>query len=205
MAKFLNSITCVFNGDWNNLFMQPDWIAQNIFQQDTLEVSVNGYSNNISVAFKNENVVLHPSQMQVVFNFTKESCDSSYDYFCQCINNYLKKAHTTMLTSYGINGDFLDQGDVYTSIVDDMKDNNGLMENSCEIVSTRVSKTVRYDKKVFNIETFNDNGDTKIHINEHHEGPFEQKDYPKFDKQMISDFVRDCWHLLFAIGYEKEE
>ena len=36
MAKFLNLLTCVFNGDWNNLFMQPDWIAQNIFQQDTL-------------------------------------------------------------------------------------------------------------------------------------------------------------------------
>lgn len=205
MATIKDSITCVFNGDWNSLYAQPEWIAQNVFEQDTLEVAVNGFGNNINVLFKCNNVLIHPSQSQVIFTLLKDCTKDSFAFFCQCINNYIRKAQTTSLISYGFNLEFSDNSDLFATITDNLKENRGLIESGCEIVSTKIVKTVKYHDSVFILDSSMENGETKIRINEHHEGPIAQDSYPEFTPDTFVSFITHGWDLVTAIGYEKEE
>ena len=65
---FLNdSLTVVLVGDWNKLYIQPDWVANNIYETEEIEIGVNGQGSDFSVSYRCDNVIISPDQGKVVF------------------------------------------------------------------------------------------------------------------------------------------
>ena len=70
---FLNdSLTVVLVGDWNKLYIQPDWVANNIYETEEIEIGVNGQGSDFSVSYRCDNVIISPDQGKVVLTGTPQ-------------------------------------------------------------------------------------------------------------------------------------
>jgi len=166
-----SSLAFVINGDWNRLYTQPDWIAKNVYEMDSID--------------------------------SKEKV--SLDYFCSIINKFVSEAYTPHIVSYGLNVDFIDDGDRFANMTDEMTDSQGLIDCGIEIVDTRIHRTVKMQDVIFNLDCSIKNGKYLLHINEHHEGVLKQDDFPAISKDYIERFFDNCWIIARAQGYDMEE
>ena len=117
MKKLENSFTIVLNGDWNILYTQPDWLADNIFEKSEIEVGINGIGSHVNVLYKCGDIVINPSQSQVIFSVDNEN-DDNINQACKYVNNFLTKAYTPQLNAFGLNAVFEDSGEIIASIFD---------------------------------------------------------------------------------------
>ena len=204
MQKKNDSLTVVLNGDWNKYYIQPAWIAQHVFELETIEVGINYENDNVEVLFQSNNVVIRPTRSKVVFSALSVE-EETIGLFCKCVNNFLQKATTPFLTSFGFNSDFLGDAAIFSELVDSMGENCALIEAEAEIVNTRIEKTIRLGGKVYNLSSSIDSQSKFIlHINEHNEGPFEANNYPVISKEVVETFWKNCWKIANALGYEED-
>lgn len=60
---FLNdSLTVVLVGDWNKLYIQPDWMASNVFEKEEIEIGINGQGADFSVSYRRDGIIISPGQ-----------------------------------------------------------------------------------------------------------------------------------------------
>lgn len=203
MEKKIGSLTAVFNGDWNNLYIQPDWLAKNVYEQPEIEVGVNGIGAMVNVLYKYGNVVINPSQNQVIFSAEADDKET-IDLFCKAANNFLTKAHTPRLISFGLNADFEDTGDKFAETIDKMWDNDALIECGCEIIATKISRSISLDGNIYNIDCVFNGNTLMMHINEHHSGANDKADFPSLKDEYVNRFWDECWKIIGAMGYERE-
>ena len=76
MVLVNDSLTVVLVGDWNKLYIQPDWMASNIFEKEELEIGVNGQGTDLSVAYRGDGVIISPSQSRMVFSVINTDDDT---------------------------------------------------------------------------------------------------------------------------------
>lgn len=200
---FLNdSLTVVLVGDWNKLYIQPDWIAENVYEANEIEIGVNGQGSDFSVTYRCDNVIISPDQRKVVFSVTNTDANT-LEKLSLCVNNFLAKAYTTALFAYGINGSFTDDDcSNFTQVLDDMTDTNRILENGYKIDSTKISRTLSKNDKVINMESNLENARLEIQFNEHHSNP---KEIPIFDIKLLNNFIVECSEIVKHLGYELEE
>lgn len=59
---FLNdSLNVVLVGDWNRLYMQPDWMAEHVFEKEEIEICINGQDLALSMAYRSAGVMIVPN------------------------------------------------------------------------------------------------------------------------------------------------
>ena len=47
-----DSLTIVLLGDWNRFYIQPNWIADNVYGRQEIEMGVNGQGIDFSVTYR---------------------------------------------------------------------------------------------------------------------------------------------------------
>lgn len=198
---FINdSLTVVLAGDWNKLYIQPDWMAENIFEKDKIEIGVNGQGSEFSISYRGESVIISPGQSNMVFsvmNTEKETLLS----LCKCLNNFIEKAYTPQLFAYGLNADFLEEeGILFAEVIDSMSDTNTIIENGYELISTKISRTLKRENKIINMDSRLDGNNLEVHFNEHHT----EENKPDFSLEYIRRFIEECSSILCGLGYEIE-
>lgn len=199
---FINdSLSIVFIGDWNRIYVQPDWMAGNVFETPEIEVGVSIQGADYTIAYKNEGVTVTPSQTTMMF--TAWNTDKkTLNYLCECINHFKNKALSPMLPAYGLNIDFIgNDSDVFSSVVDSMSDVQGIVNSQYEIVSTKVLRTLKRGDKILNMDTELDGSDVRIHFNEHHEAGTDILD---FSTEYVDAFIEECSRIVRGLGYEME-
>ncbi|XCP85414.1 hypothetical protein ABXS75_00950 [Roseburia hominis] len=199
---FINdSLTIVLVGDWNKLYIQPDWVANNVFEKEEIEIGINGQGSDFAVSYRENGVVVSPGQSKVVFSVINTD-DETLNKLCQCINNFVEKAYTPQLFAYGLNADFLEEeGILFAEVIDSMSDTRDIVENGYEVVSTKISRTLKRDDKFINMDCNLENKNLMVHFNEHH-NPGENK--PNFCIDDIKNFIEESCGILRGLGYEIE-
>lgn len=197
-----DSLTVVLLGDWNKLYIQPDWMARNIFEKDEIEIGVNGQGSDFSVSYNVENVTISPEQSKIIFS-AENTKDETLNDLCKYLNNFICKAYTTKLYAYGLNIDYLeDDGTLFAEVLDSMSDTNAIVDNGYEIISTKVSRTLKYDDTTINMDSLLENKQLNVHFNGHYIP--EDEDKPNFTVKFITDFKDECSKILSGLGYDIE-
>lgn len=196
-----DSLTVVLVGDWNKLFIQPDWMASNIFEKEEIEIGVNGQGSDFSISYKGDGVIISPGQTNMVFSVINTD-DEILDNLCKCLNNFIEKAFTPQLLAYGLNVDFVEDNDIiFAEVLDSMSDTTPIVENGYEIISTKVSRTLKQDERIINMDSSLENRNLRVHFNEHHAS---EENAPNFSRAGIREFLDECGRILLGLGYEIE-
>lgn len=199
---FLNdSLTVVLVGDWNKLYIQPDWIASNLFEKDEIEIGINGQGSDFSISYRVDSIVICPGQRNMIFSVMNTE-DETLNNLCRCLNSFIEKAYTPQLFAYGLNADFVEEeGILFAEVLDSMSDTNAIVENGYEVVSTKVSRVLKCDDRIINMDSSLEIKELRVHFNEHHTS---EEDKPNFNIEGIKGFIKECNEILRGLGYEME-
>lgn len=200
---FLNdSLSIILLGDWNKLYIQPDWIANKIYEEDEIELEVNGQGSDFGILYRCNDIVIRPTQSKMSFEAANTN-EKTLEYLTKYVNNYLNAAYTPYLIAYGINGEFIDDDESpFANVLDKMSDSNAIIETGYTIMATTISRSLSKNDKVINMEFRLDNSRLHISFNEHHSSPTEN---PVFDSTIVKAFITECVEILQGLGYELEE
>ena len=201
MVLLNDSLTIVLVGDWNKLYIQPDWMAKHVFESEEVEIGINGQGSDFTVVYRSNGVIISPDQSKLVFSVINTDNDTIND-LCRFLNNFLEKAHTPQLFAYGMNIDFVEEdGSLFAEVLDSMSDTNAIIECGYEIVSTQISRTLKNAERVLNMDSHLENSKLKIHFNEHHAS---EESRPRFTIESLKGFLERCKQILQGLGYELE-
>lgn len=202
MLFIKDSFTIVLLGDWNHLYMQPQWIADNVYEKNEIEIGINGQGVEYQVTFRGGGIVIAPTQSQVAFTAKNIEADT-LSYMLKCVNNFLHKATTPTLSAYGFNCEYCDNdGGAFAEVVDSISDNNAIFEQGYEIKASRVTRTLVKDEKELNFDARLEDEGVIMHFNEHHGD--ELVEMPTIESAQIESFLSSCEELIKAFGYELE-
>ena len=197
-----NSFTIVLLGDWNSLYIQPDWVANNVYENPEIEIGINGQGVEFSITYKKDKVVISPSQSKMVFSVTDIEEDAIKQ-LCRCICNYLEKAYTPQINAYGLNVDYYDNENTQlASIFDEMRDVNSIINMGYTISETKISRKIEKSGNVINMDCSINKSQTIIHFNEHHGSP--EKRSIDFSSESIQQFFARTTEIIKGLGYEIE-
>ena len=119
-----------------------------------------------------------------------------------CVNNFLKKAYTTELFAYGLNGKFFDEdASIFAEVLDAMSDTSQILDNGYEIIATKINRTLSKNGKVINMDSNLVNAKLEMSFNEHHSNPEET---PVFSFDLLNGFIEECSEIVKTLGYELE-
>lgn len=196
-----DSLLIALIGDWNKFYIQPDWMATNVFVEEEIEIGVNGQGSDLTVSYRKNGVIISPSQNKIIFSIMNTDNETKLN-LCRYLNNFIEKAYTPKLYAYGLNCCFTDENSYkFASIIDSISDTKMFIDNGYEIISTKISRTIKKNDRVLNVDFNIDNNGLKVHFNEHHES---ENDKPKFDLEYVNFFISECESILSSLDYEIE-
>lgn len=202
MVLVKDSLAIVLVGDWNKLYIQPEWISANVYMKNEIEIGINGQGTDLQVIYKCDGVVIAPTQNQVIFTAMNMD-EKTIIALISCVNNYLKNAYTPILVAYGFNCDFIDnESSLFAEVVDSISDSLAIIGNGYEIKATTINRTIEKNGKILNIESSRTDNMTKIHFNEHNGNATDKM--PEIEMDQIQAFLTGCNSLIEAFGYDLE-
>ena len=202
MVLVKDSLAIVLVGDWNKLYIQPEWISANVYMKNEIEIGINGQGTDLQVIYKCDGVVIAPTQNQVIFTAMNMD-EKTIIALISCVNNYLKNAYTPILVAYGFNCDFIDnESSLFAEVVDSISDSLAIIGNGYEIKATTINRTIEKNGKILNIESSRTDNMTKIHFNEHNRNATDKM--PEIEMDQIQAFLTGCNSLIEAFGYDLE-
>ena len=202
MVLVKDSLAIVLVGDWNKLYIQPEWISANVYMKNEIEIGINGQGTDLQVIYKCDGVVIAHTQNQVIFTAMNMD-EKTIIALISCVNNYLKNAYTPILVAYGFNCDFIDnESSLFAEVVDSISDSLAIIGNGYEIKATTINRTIEKNGKILNIESSRTDNMTKIHFNEHNGNATDKM--PEIEMDQIQAFLTGCNSLIEAFGYDLE-
>jgi len=198
-----NSLTIVLLGDWNKLYVQPEWVADNILGKPEMEISVEVQGVEFKISYKCNNIIINPSQERIAITATNTE-EETIKFLAACATNYIKNAKTPQLTAYGLNIDFIEaENTLVSDFFDSVPDALSLLKLNYEIVNSQISRTVVKDGNVMNIQYTQEHSQSRIHFNEHHDNP--EISAVAFEYEDIIAFIERAKEIAVALGYEFED
>lgn len=197
-----DSITVVLVGDWNKLYIDPAWVANNVFESANIDIGVEGKGSLFSISYKKNNVIIKPTQTKIVFSST-DAQQETLEFLSKCVNNYIEKSFTPSLSAYGFNCNYFDEEDTrLADVFDGMSDTEAVLKLGYEIETSQIKRKLSKNGKIINMECDLDHTKTTIHFNEHHASP--EKDDVIINTDTINEFIKEAQDIVESFGYEIE-
>lgn len=195
-----SSLTVVLIGDWNKLYSQPEWIVQNVFDDNEMEIAVEGSGLEFTISFKKNDIMVRPTPEKVVFSVSDVNGET-LNRLVGAINNFVSRANSAQEIEYGFNSRYTDEDRrVYYEILDSICDADRLSTNGIEVLNTEISRVLRVDGKILKVEFNEIDGEVVAFVNEHHES-WEHE----LSEQDVRDFMGISQRVLESMGYVIEE
>lgn len=202
MKLMTDSITIVLLGDWSKLYIQPGWVAENIFENPEIEIGIEGRDTEFHISYRNNGVIIKPSQNKIILSATNAE-RQTIENLSKYVNNYLGKAVTPSVLAYGLNIDFADTEDTrYAEVLDSMSDTASKIELGYQIETTEISRRLSKNGKIINMNCNLVNSKTTMHFNEHFANP--AQDDLNISVETILQFIDDVKQIILHFGYEIE-
>ena len=202
--KYVNdSLSIVILGDWNNLYVQPEWISSNVFEDPQIEIGVFGIGINVEISFKYNDIIIKPSRDKFVISATNIN-DQIIEQLAKYASNFIAKAKTPQKVVYGYNITYTDSEDMkLAETFDSISDSSQIVDLGYEIISSNIHRTIKKGDRSINIDCLLENSNSKFIFNEHHDEQ-DAKDV-LIDKNTINNFLSETKNILIGMGYEIEE
>lgn len=198
-----NSLGIVLVGDWNRKYIQPEWIANNVFKNQELQISVDVQGSDILVSYKNNGITISPTQNKVQF-IVDNIEEGILKRLCDCINRFIKDAVTPEINAYGLNIKFEEEdSNHFSEVSDGIPDFDKIIESGYEIVSTNINRTIKRNNKIINMNFGMENTKLTVSFNEHHTEDIDIKKY-EIDVDRINSFIVECKNIVTNLGYGLE-
>lgn len=201
------TFSIVLLGDWNKMFIQPDWVATYVYENPEIEIGVEGVGSDFTISYRKNNVVIKPTQDKIVFSLTNIS-DDAIVFFSNCVKNYIAKAYTPVLTAFGINIEYTDEENTkLAAVFDKMDDLDPIVDLNYEITATKVSRSLLKNGVIMNIESTISNSTTLIRFNEHHDtAKGDAKSVQnEITPKTIRGFLEETAKIVQGLGYEVDK
>ncbi len=198
-----DSLTIVLLGDWNKYYIQPDWVAENIFGQPEMEIGVDAQGIDFNISYRSNNIIINPSQERIVITATNTQKET-VENLANCATNYITKAVTPRLLAYGLNVDFVETDNtLIPNLFDSIADAQSLIELNYDFAKTQIQRTLIKEGNIVNVQYTQENNQSKIHFNEHHAEVEIEKVIFSYDT--ILKFIKRSKEIVVGLGYELEE
>lgn len=195
-----SSLTVILIGDWNKLYSQPEWIVKNVFDDNEMEITVEGAGMEFTISFKKNDIIVNSTPEKVIFS-AEDVNNDTLNRLVGAINNFVSKANSAQKIEYGYNLQFLDEDrTVYYEILDSICDADRLSLNGIEVLNTKISRILRADEKILRVEFNEVDGKVIAFMNEHHQS-WEHELVVKD----IYEFMNISQKVLESMGYIFEE
>lgn len=202
--KICDKIVMVINGDWNLLFTQGEWVAKNVFECEQMQVRMNVNGGGVSFVYNHNDVSIIAQREKIVFTADNLK-PKTLKLFCKCVNNFIRKSYTPVIASFGINTDFIDDDMKLSEMFNKMEDAKKYKKNGLDITFSKLQRVVRKNKDLYNVESVWDKDSETYHINKHYEGYITKDNFPEITIDFINDFIDNCWDIMEALGYERND
>lgn len=197
-----DSVNVVLLGDWSKFYIQPDWVAANIFESPEIEIGVEGHGVEFRISYKKDNVVIKPEQTKIVFS-SLDIKKETLGVLSKCVKNYLEKASTPNFIAYGFNCDYVDEEDTrLANVFDSISDAEAILALEYTIEATKVSRKIIKNGKTVSMDCYMEQLKTTIHFNEHHSDP--QNDPLNISVDILLNFIGETQNIVKGLGYEIE-
>ena len=199
-----DSFTIVLLGDWSKFYIQPDWVANNVFESAEIEIGIQGFGLEVSILYKKGNIVFKPDQEKIVFSVTNIQ-NQTVELLSKYVNNFLQKACTPSFSAYGLNVDYSDNNDtLLASVFDSMSDSPAILGLGYQVDTKEIKRSLLKDDDnvIINMQYHLDQAKATIHFNEHHpcpSGPPTTIDVPSIQK-----FLEETHRIISGLGYIAE-
>jgi hypothetical protein len=153
MKADLEGWTVVLQGGWNLSILTPQWLAQNLFKEDTLQVEVViTPANKPELRYRTKELILMPSAQRLVLVPTSQ--DDAYLLRCESVSReILRLLPHTPIAAYGINFRYIEENDVESfSEIFDFDDTINLGDFGASIKSSDIKRQMIIDEKVLNLQ-----------------------------------------------------
>ena len=192
-----NSFSIVLLGDWSKLYIQPEWIAENIIPEKKIDLFVNGNGLDYKVSYKYKSVTIIPSQERFTI-FADIGFTDAIDDCLEITNNIIKKAVTPFFIGYGFNCSYEDEDtSVFSELMDKIEDQFKIIQNGYQINNTTISRELKKDGKILNfVITVEDK--VKLDFNEHHGQKFGNNLI--ISREDIKIFLNNCEIIVKTYG-----
>ena len=202
--KYVNdSLSIVILGDWNNLYVQPEWISNNVFEVPQIEIGVFGIGIDVEVSFKYNDIIIKPNRDKIIISTTNIS-NQIIKQLAKCASNFITKAKTPQMVAYGYNITYIDSEDMQLAeTFDSISDSSQIIDLGYEIISSNIHRTITKDNKIINMECLLENSNSKFIFNEHHDEQDVENIF--IDEKTINSFLSETKNILIGMGYEIEE
>lgn len=195
-----NSLTIVLIADWNKLYTQPDWVANNIFCQPEMEIGIETQGSEFIVSYKCGSIVINPSQDKVIIT-AADIRKETIGFLIDCANNYIKKAIIPYFSAYGFNIDFVEtESTLLSEIFDSISDSQAFIGLGYEIENSQIDRRIVKSNKVMNVEFTQESNLSKIHFNEHYEETETQRIV--LNCESIENFIGCAKEIAIELGFE---
>lgn len=198
-----DSISVVILGDWNKLFIQPEWVAENVFKTPEMEIGIEGAGAAHGVIYKKDEILMKPTQSKVQFSVV-DVREETIQNLAKYINNYLEKAYSPSILAYGFNVDYADAEDArLAEVFDGIPDTDKIADLGYEIQTTEIKRSLEKDGKTINMQCKMTHSHSIIHFNEHHPNP--AKEQLEITADIIEHFFEETKKIIEGLGYRIED
>ena len=195
-----DSFVSVLIGDWNKLYIQPDWVAQNIFENSDMEIGIEGRGSDVYISYQWGNVIINATQDKLIFSTSNLEL-STLENLVKCMRNYLDKAVSPVISAYGMNVDYIESEDTkFAELFDNISDARAYIDLSYEVKSSEISRTLIKDGNIIKVKCEVDGSYTKIHFNEHYDSPNKSEICCSVDQ--ITSFIKRTKEIVEKLGYD---
>lgn len=200
MLRVSNSVSVVLIGDWSKFYIQPDWVAKNVYEQPEIEITVESRGIDFHVSYKKNNIIISPTQEKIIFTATDTS-DVTLEYLSKCVNSFVEKATTPQISAYGFNVEYNDADtSLLAEVFDSLSDTDAFIDMGFEITTSKISRMLIKDGKQLKIDSSINGNKTLVHFNEHHDISVSTE--VAVSTEILHEFLDNTLQILINLGYD---
>jgi hypothetical protein len=157
--------TIVIVGSWNVAILNPDWVAQEVFEQNQISVEVLFGPGQAGFKLCSEFVQLIPSPDRIILSATSADGIENAE---RAATRLLERLPVTPVTSIGVNFGFLEPepGSDLLSLFD-LKDKGPISDGGWAIQETSILRALKLDDRTLNLRLTHGNHGVSFHLNFH--------------------------------------
>ncbi len=169
MTPKLDAWGIVIAGHWNRMIFTPEWVSENLFQQDVIETEI-ALLPILPVIYRHQQVVLEVSLPRLVFR-PRFNTGESISEAEKMANIVLRALPNTPLMGVGINYSFV-ESEPNLRLVDlfNLGDSKAIAREEWTIPETKIWRKLTKEQETLNLSLAYD-GALSIDVNFHAETP----------------------------------
>lgn len=199
------SCTIVIVGKWNKYILSPDWVANKIFEEKTIQLE---FSVNVGrpPRYTSADIRIIPSNESVLF-ISLNPTDANLAKMEQLAKKLLGILEYTPIQAFGINFSYVEDAAVCDlASIFNFSDNDKLSEYGCKISNSTIKRELLIKERMLNLTISQSDADILFEFNFHYDVTGSKAHEILGDKMTENKGIaEDLLHTAYGLELERTE